>query len=93
MLSFVLLERECALPFRKTLWAAVPVAIYAVGYLTNVLVQGAGDWPDRHDFYGFLLWGWPIGAAISVGLLIAVWGIAVLLWRLNTPRRRKNINS
>ena len=88
MLSFILLERECALPFRNTLWAAVPVGIYAVGYLTNILVQGVGDWPDRHDFYGFLLWGWPIGVAISVGLLLAVWGIAVLLWRLNRVGNR-----
>lgn len=83
MLVFVLLERGTPLPFRKTLWAVVPVLLYAVGYLGNILVQGVGEWPNRHDFYGFLLWGWPVGVAISIGLALSIWGIAVLLRWLN----------
>ena len=88
MMSFVLLERDEPLPFRSTLWAVVPMLIYSVGYLGNVLIQGPGDWPNRHDFYGFLLWGWPIGIAIACGLALAIWIIAVLLRKLNGKRVR-----
>ena len=87
MLSFVLLERDTRIPFRNTLWAMVPVAIYAVGYLTNVLVQGVGDWPDRHDFYGFLMWGWPVGLGIAAGLMLVTWLLAILLRALGGGRR------
>lgn len=82
MLSFVCLERRGAIPFRGTLQAVVPVLVYSVGYLANVLVQGPGDWPDRHDFYGFLLWGWPVGIGIACGLLFVTWLLALLLRRL-----------
>ena len=82
MLSFILLEREGTIPFRYTAWAVAPVALYAAGYLCNVLVQGVGDWPDRHDFYGFLLWGWPVGIAIAIGLMLFTWLLALLLRRL-----------
>lgn len=87
MLSFVLLERDTRIPFRNTLWAMVPVALYAVGYLTNVLVQGVGDWPDRHDFYGFLMWGWPVGLGIAAGLMLVTWLLAILLRALGGGRR------
>ena len=82
MLSFILLEREGTIPFRYTAWAVAPVALYAAGYLCNVIVQGVGDWPDRHDFYGFLLWGWPVGIAIAIGLMLFTWLLALLLRRL-----------
>ena len=89
MLSFMLLERGARIPFRKTLWAMVPVAIYAVGYLGNILVQGVGDWPDRHDFYGFLTWGWPTGIVIAIGLALATWLLAIALRALGGAAERR----
>ena len=88
MLSFILLERGQRLPFRATLWAMVPVGIYAVGYLGNILVQGIGDWPDRHDFYGFLMWGWPTGIAIALALALATWVLAILLRALGGAKEK-----
>ena len=88
MLSFIFLEREGTIPFRYTFRAVLPVALYAAGYLCNVLVQGVGDWPDRHDFYGFLLWGWPVGIAIAVGLMLFTWLLALLLRRLGGAKER-----
>jgi small-conductance mechanosensitive channel len=79
MLSFILLEREGRMPFRFTCWAMVPVLLYSAGYLSNILVQGVGDWPNRHDFYGFLLWGWPVGVCIAIGLTLVTWGLAIAL--------------
>lgn len=81
VLNFMLLEPGERVPFRKTGWALVPMAIYAVGYLGNILLQGVGEWPHRHDFYGFLTWGWPIGVAITSALVLATWGLAILMWK------------
>ena len=53
ILSFCTLERGVMLPFRATFLALVPMLIYSVGYLGNVLVQGVGEWPHRHDFLWF----------------------------------------
>ena len=83
ILSFVTLERDARLPFRTTFLAVVPMLLYSVGYLGNVLIQGPGEWPDKHDFYGFLLWGWPIGIAIACGLAVLIWLLAVVLRGLN----------
>ena len=83
MLCFVTLERDAILPFRKTFWAVVPMLLYSVGYLGNVLIQGPGEWPDKHDFYGFLLWGWPIGIAIACTLVVVIWVLAIILRALN----------
>lgn len=80
ILSFLLLEPAAEIPFRRTWLALVPMLVYAVGYLGNILIQGVGEWPNRHDFYGFLTWGWPIGIAITCALALATWLLAVLLW-------------
>ena len=61
--------------------------LYSVGYLGNVLIQGPGEWPNRHDFYGFLLWGWPIGIAIACGLVVLIWVLAVVLRWLNGKKK------
>lgn len=65
-----------SVPFRWTLYAMIPVAVYGIGYLTNILINGTGVWPHTNDFYGFLNWGLPAGLVIFAGILAAVWGIA-----------------
>ena len=87
--GYLLMDSDAPIPLRKTLWAVAPVLVYAVGYLGNILIQGVGDWPDRHDFYGFLLWGWGPGAVIFAILLLVTWLLAVLLWRFGRSRERK----
>ena len=89
ILGYLLLDSDVPLPLRKTGWAVVPVLVYGVGYFGNILIQGVGDWPDRHDFYGFLLWGWCPGAVIIAALLLLTWGLALLLWRFGRCRVKK----
>jgi uncharacterized protein (DUF486 family) len=47
------------------------------------MVNGIGEWPDTNDWYGFLNWGWPVGIAIFVFVILLNWGVAVLLRFLN----------
>ncbi|MDO4623144.1 MAG: hypothetical protein Q4B22_09340 [Eubacteriales bacterium] len=86
ILSYLLLERDCRIPFRATLCAVVPTVFYEIGYLDNIALHGIGTWPDTNDFYGFLLWGNAVGAVFASSMLIATWLIAVLLRRLGSNR-------
>ena len=94
ILGYLLLDSDVPLPLGKTGWAVAPVLVYAVGYLGNILIQGVGDWPNRHDFYGFLLWGWGPGVVIFAVLLLVTWGLALVLWRFGRTRiKREKTNA
>ena len=77
--DFAFIERTDKVSFRETLLCMVPVFIYGMGYLINILVNGVGEWPNRNDFYGFVLWGLPVGIAIFAGIMLIgwLWGIAL----------------
>ena len=67
------------IPFGWTFFSMIPVLAYGAAYLTNILVNGVGVWPDTNDFYGFVNWGLPIGIGIFAVLLLVTWGIACVL--------------
>lgn len=87
ILSFICFERTGTIPYRYTLYAMLPMLLYTIGYLLNIIIQGVGEWPNRHDFYGFLLWGLPVGVAIFVGLILLTWGLALLMRKLGGAAR------
>ena len=88
MLSFILFEREGTIPYRYTLYAMLPVLLYTIGYLLNIIVQGVGEGPTRHDFYGFLLWGVPVGVGIFIALTLFTWGLALLMRKLGGAAKK-----
>ena len=67
------------IPFGWTFFSMIPVLAYGAAYLTNILVNGVGVWPDTNDFYGFVNWGLPVGIGIFAVLLLVTWGIACAL--------------
>ena len=82
MAEFILFEkddRDETLPFRYTFIAAIPSVIYGFGYLINILINGTGVWPDTNDWYGFLNWGYPVGAGIFVGVVLINWVVALII--------------
>ena len=84
--DFCLLDREETYVPREALAAMIPMLIYAVGYVANLLINGVGEWPNTNDWYGFARGGVP-GAAVSFAVIAAgTWGIALLL---RLPHRRR----
>ncbi len=80
MAEYILLPvPKGGVPFKWTLLTMIPVFLYGSGYLTNILINGTGVWPDTNDFYGFVNWGLPVGIVIFAGIMLAVWGIACAL--------------
>ena len=78
-------------PFKYTIIAATSSVIYGFGYLINILINGKGEWPHSNDWYGFLNWGYPVGAIIFVVVVVLNWavatGIRALTKRVNRRRQ------
>ena len=86
MTEYILLPvPKDGVPFRWTFLTMIPVFVYGTVYLTNILVNGTGVWPDTNDFYGFMNWGLPVGIVIFACIMLAIWGIACVL--RNVQRR------
>ena len=65
--------------FAATWWGTPINIIWTAGLR---IVQGVGEGPTRHDFYGFLLWGVPVGVGIFIALTLLTWGLALLMRKL-----------
>ena len=83
MAEMILMKVDRKIPFKYTLISASLALIYGVGYVVNILINGIGEWPNTNDWYGFLNWGYPIGAVIFVAIVLMDFGIACLLRGLN----------
>lgn len=86
MAEFIFVKRK-KIPFRYTVFAAIPTLLYAIGYLLNILINGiGGPWPDTNDFYGFLNWGWPAGICIFTGIPLTAFAVACLFRLISNKR-------
>ena len=86
MIEFIAVKRR-KMPFRYTVFAAIPTLLYAIGYLLNILINGIGGaWPDTNDFYGFLNWGWPVGIVIFTGIPLTAFGVACIFRMISNKR-------
>ena len=86
MIEFIIVKRR-KIPFKYTVFAAVPTLLYAIGYLLNILINGiGGPWPDTNDFYGFLNWGWPVGIVIFTGIPLTAFAVACLFRAISNKR-------
>lgn len=86
MIEFIFIRRK-KIPFKCTVYAAIPTLLYAIGYLLNILINGiGGPWPDTNDFYGFLNWGWPAGICIFTGIPLTAFAVACLFRLISNKR-------
>ena len=89
MAEFIIVKRK-KIPFRYTVYAAVPTLLYGIGYLLNILINGiGGPWPDTNDFYAFLSWGWPVGIAIFTGIPLTAFAVACIFRAVSNKRGGK----
>ena len=86
MIEFIFIRRK-KIPFKFTVFAAIPTLLYGIGYLLNILINGiGGPWPDTNDFYGFLNWGWPAGICIFTGIPLTAFAVACLFRLISNKR-------
>lgn len=79
-LDFCLLNPDGPLTLKDTLAACVPLALYAAGYVINMLANGiVGPDGQSNDWYGFAFGGWKTAAVAAVVVALATWGVALLM--------------
>ena len=66
-------------PFRDTAFATIPVLLYGTVYLTNIAINGVGEWPYGNDWYGFTSWGIPMTFVIFGLITLISWIFAVIM--------------
>ena len=78
MAEFVLLNDQ-KMGIRENLYTMIPPFLYGMGYLINILINGA----EGNDFYAFTAWGLPIGIVIFAGIVGTTFLLGLLLRKLN----------
>ncbi|MBR0474094.1 MAG: hypothetical protein IJJ19_03755 [Erysipelotrichaceae bacterium] len=82
MVEFVIYNRE-KYTVKDNLIASLPMVIYGIFYLGNIIINGVGQWPDSNDWYGFMSWGLPVGIVIFFVIVAVTYGIGLVLRKLN----------
>lgn len=67
---------------KDNLLVCLPLIIYGLFYLGNNLINGKGNWPHTNDWYGFLMWGYPVGIIIFILLILFVYFIGFLIRKI-----------
>lgn len=90
IITFVFFERTDKLKFRYSFLGVSSAIIYAMYYVTNVIIHiENGKVSPEYDFYYFVQGGmWQIFIVMPL-LLGITYGISVLLWRFNKVKIKK----
>ena len=75
-----------AITRRDTLLAVLPMLIYGVGYVGNIMIHGVGRWPNTNDWYGFAAAGLGWTPLVFLAVALATWGLALLI---RLPRKHQ----
>lgn len=88
ILTLAVFTMSDGLRFRSTFIAIVPMALYAIYYVGNILINGVGSGLSSNDWYGFMMWGYAGIPIVVVVMLLAVWLIALALRFLSSKKSR-----
>ncbi len=79
---FCLLEGSAKLTLRHTFPATIPLLIYLVFYLGNILINGIGEGKSTNDWYGFItFFGFSKMPILALVFALGTWLIALLLYK------------
>ena len=78
IISQMLLRPQKEIRLRSTVFAVVPTILYGAVYIIVNAVNWTGKSNPVTDMYGFLRWGWAIGAMLLVAICLINWLVAVL---------------
>ena len=82
ILEVIFLNRE-TFSYKDNMYSVVPMLVYGVFYVGNVLINGVGQWPHTNDWYGFFAWGYEGAVAAVLIIVLATYFIGFAIRRLN----------
>lgn len=69
---------------KDNLVACLSLIIYGLFYIGNNLINGRGNWSNFNDWYGFLMWGYPVGLAIFIFLILFTYFIGYSIRKIKS---------
>lgn len=89
VINFVIFERTSNLKFKTTFIGILPTLLYAIYYITNILIHmEEGKISPKYDWYWFAQGG-IIQIVIVMPLMLGIsYIISLLLWQLNKKREK-----
>ena len=81
LVGFVFFERFSPFKFKETLWGLLPMVVYSIYYMINVLTHfDGGPVPYEYDWYGFAQGGVPSMIIYALVTYVMTFVISVLVW-------------
>jgi hypothetical protein len=88
IITFTLFERTNKLKFKDSLYGIIPTIIYAVLYLTNILIHMEnGKVSPVYDWYWFVQNGVKTAIIVAPMIIIISYIISLILWKLNRKEK------
>ena len=66
----------------ESLIAVVPMVLYGIFYVANILINGVGEGPNTNDWYGFAFMGFPASYLVFIFMFAATWLMAFIFLKL-----------
>lgn len=87
IITFLCFEKTSKIAFRHTFTATIPLVIYAIYYVREVLTHMKdGVIQKGYDWYGFFAFGFKAANIILPLILLITWLISFVLWKLNRQK-------
>jgi len=87
IINFTIFERTDKLKLKDTLYGIIPTVIYAVLYVTNLLLHVEnGKVSPIYDWYWFVQNGIKTAFIVAPAMLLISYIISLILWKLNKRR-------
>ena len=87
--GFVFFDTQRGLSFKESFVGLVPVVLYGVFYVGNILINGVGVRPNTNDWYGFTLFGMQLLPVVLLVMVLATWVFALILRAVNAAVRKR----
>jgi hypothetical protein len=88
IISFIFLDRTKQMKFKYALAGTTPVVLYAIYYLTNILIHiENGAVSTKYDWYWFVQGGLNQAFYVLPIMILGTYVVSILLWLCNHKRR------
>jgi hypothetical protein len=89
IINLTIFEKTNELKFKDTIYGMIPTIIYAIGYITNIIIHVEnGKVSPIYDWYWFVQNGITSALIVAPMILLMTYIISLILWKLNKRRTK-----
>ena len=89
IVTFTIFEKTDKLKYRYSFWGLVPTLVYAIFYITNVLIHIENHKVSpTYDWYWFVQNGVWTAVIVAPIIILMTYGISFILWKLNKKKEK-----